>query len=725
MLHYGTRLDLKVNVYYDEVQLKPHVPRTVGPEFVKIEFLRVHDLQRQNALSWNMPDVPLSTEYTSSFGACYDEGDSLDKIPVGSLFSLQRAATAGWDRRGELMRFVPKDGDQSLKRCVLSVSPTSFHQALSASDDPEVVQSDIKAAIRGPLRYVGTTEWMLPAVERMEKFSSVVVKLFGSTGSGKSHNATMLAAVASYRLHRPILYLNCKKLQKSSPKMAGILGELDALFRQTQDLQGAIVILDDLDSLSPNLLDNSESNSSAKMHSANPAAVDQSKVIADRISHLFDAVSSKQGVSIIATCASFDSINSNLFRVSKIPVIPVMNPVLSPEEQVSLLHHFISIQNCAGHLSEAADGSSVSQRLNGFLPRDLEKVALRAERVFRSNTSCKPFDERMQQALHNFTPLSQMQASNRSKSTKSLNWDDIGGLFDVKEKLDLVVRNPIRYRRIYQKAKIRLPRGILLYGPPGCGKSCIVPALAQACNYPIVKVRGPEIFDKYIGASEAKVREMFERATQMAPSILFLDELEALAPRRGSDSTGVTDRVVNQLLTFLDGVEDASTGTVYIVGATSRPDKVDPAVVRPGRLERHLYLGPPKGQDEWTDLLLRVSNQWNLTVECSSALSDGSLLPMLRETPRLSPADVRAAFDTAHLHAVHRRLKETPANEIKFIEIEIEDLMHGFQETRPSLNESEALALDAIYTPFRGKSGGYNKEESKGDVSSPLRTTFR
>jgi peroxin-1 len=118
----------------------------------------------------------------------------------------------------------------------------------------------------------------------------------------------------------------------------------------------------------------------------------------------------------------------------------------------------------------------------------------------------------------------------------------------------------------------------LFFGPPGCGKSALVPALAKECNFPLIACKGPEVLDKYIGASEAKVRELFSRASAVAPSILFLDELDALAPRRGSDNTGVTDRVVNQLLTFLDGVEDASTGTVYVIGATFRPDKVDPAL---------------------------------------------------------------------------------------------------------------------------------------------------
>ncbi len=212
------------------------------------------------------------------------------------------------------------------------------------------------------------------------------------------------------------------------------------------------------------------------------------------------------------------------------------------------------------------------------------------------------------------------------------------------------------------------------------------------------------MLDKYIGASEAKVRALFERASQMAPSILFLDELEALAPRRGSDSTGVTDRVVNQLLTFLDGVEDVSNGTVFIIGATSRPDKVDPAIVRPGRLERHLYIGPPESPKEWSDLMMKTAKNWNLKEESLNYLSASeAIMKTVMNIPRLCPADVRAAFDTAHLNAVHRTLGEDVlAKDIKKIEIGIEDIMFGFGETNPSLSESEAMNLESIYRSFRG-----------------------
>jgi SpoVK/Ycf46/Vps4 family AAA+-type ATPase len=720
---------LKLHNFRDSIHLKPYTPKFVQPDSVKLERVRLVHGSNKSLASWNIPEISLSVGCTSNSPAVHSSEDSKTMVllPLGALVPSSCFVTEEGQEDGkEWVRLMPKSKDQSWKRSVLALNRFVVQQSIyHDTRDCGAIHTEPAIVVRGPQEHVGSSDWIAPLTNRVKRFPSVVIKLYGSTGSGKSHSAILLSACASLRFHRPIFYLNCKKLQKTSPKMAGIMGELDSVFRQISVATEAIVVLDDLDSLSPNLLENSESKSSAKMNSANPAAVDQSKVIADRILHWFKTVSMHGRVCLIATCAGLDSVNPVLFRSLNIIQLPVKVPLLSSEAQVDLLHVFMKHQLPSLCIDVILDVPLLSQRLGGFLPLDLEKLSLRASRLCQVNPTNKVMQELIEEVLNDFTPLVQMQASNRNRSFGDLRWEDIGGLFDVKEKLDTIVRHPILYRQIYDKANIRLPRGILLYGPPGCGKSCIVPALAQACNYPLVKVRGPEIFDKYIGASEAKVREMFERATQMAPSILFLDELEALAPRRGSDSTGVTDRVVNQLLTFLDGVEDASMGTVYIVGATSRPDKVDPAIIRPGRLERHLYLGPPESGEEWNDLISRVSEQWDLTPDCMFALSNGCLLQTIRTMPRLGPADIQAAFDTAHLHAVHRNLSNAPVRHIPAIQIELEDMLFGFQQTKPSLNESEANLLDKIYKPFRGKSKSHDEAKSQGEVSTPLKTTFR
>ncbi|CAN0364833.1 unnamed protein product, partial [Laminaria digitata] len=150
---------------------------------------------------------------------------------------------------------------------------------------------------------------------------------------------------------------------------------------------------------------------------------------------------------------------------------------------------------------------------------------------------------------------------------------------------------PVKYGRLFEATPTRLPTGALLYGPPGCGKTLLAGAVAAECGLNFISVKGPEVLDKYIGASEQAVRSLFARAASAAPCVLFFDEFEAVAPRRGNDNTGVTDRVVNQLLTFLDGVEGRDG--VYVLGATSRPDLIDSALLRPGRLDRQLYCGFP------------------------------------------------------------------------------------------------------------------------------------
>jgi peroxin-1 len=338
----------------------------------------------------------------------------------------------------------------------------------------------------------------------------------------------------------------------------------------------------------------------------------------------------------------------------------------------------------------------------GYRPRDLEKVASRARQMLRSDSS-KAVDEVVSASLKGFVPLSQMSLA-RSQKASGLSWSELGGLFRVKEKLASTILHPAKYRLIYEKASVRLPRGVLLFGPPGCGKSALVPALARECNFPLITCKGPEVLDKYIGASEAKVRELFARASAVAPSILFLDELDALAPRRGSDHTGVTDRVVNQLLTFLDGVEDASSATVYVLAATSRPDKVDPALLRPGRLEQHLFVGPPESDEEWSDTLSKIALNWNMQEQDRHFISSNDLVHEISKSMpharRFAAADLKAVMDTAHVSAVHEALTTKTVDEIKEVTVQMLHLKESLLKTRACLSPDDAQELKEIYRPF-------------------------
>ncbi|CAI7834372.1 unnamed protein product [Closterium sp. NIES-54] len=240
-------------------------------------------------------------------------------------------------------------------------------------------------------------------------------------------------------------------------------------------------------------------------------------------------------------------------------------------------------------------------------------------------------------------------SSSSSSSSPQLGWDDVGGMADAQTALREVLELPAQHSHIFASAPLRLRTGVLLFGPPGCGKTHIVGAAAAACGIRCVSVKGPELLNKYIGASEQAVRDVFSRASRAAPCILFFDEFDAIAPRRGHDSTGVTDRVVNQLLTELDGVEGLEG--VFVVAATSRPDLIDPALLRPGRLDRLVLCDFP-GEEDRLAILRALSRTLPLS-------ADVDLAELARRTEGFSGADLQALLADAQLAAVHAVLDES------------------------------------------------------------------
>ncbi|MFI7428249.1 AAA family ATPase [Micromonospora sp. NPDC049836] len=237
----------------------------------------------------------------------------------------------------------------------------------------------------------------------------------------------------------------------------------------------------------------------------------------------------------------------------------------------------------------------VAGRTPGFVAADL--AALVREAGVRAALRQKAA-ETPTVAMADFTAaLEVVRPTTMAASTlelASVTLDDVGGLHEVKETLTESVLWPLTYPDTFARLGVTPPRGVLLYGPPGCGKTYLVTALAGSGRANVLSVKGAELLSKWVGESERAVRELFRRAREAAPTLVFLDEVDALAPVRGQSSDGgTTDRVVAALLTELDGVE--ALRNVVVVGATNRPDLVDPALLRPGRLERLVYVPPPDG----------------------------------------------------------------------------------------------------------------------------------
>jgi transitional endoplasmic reticulum ATPase len=311
--------------------------------------------------------------------------------------------------------------------------------------------------------------------------------------------------------------------------------------------------------------------------------------------------------------------------------------------------------------------SEIADRTPGFVVADLaalvREAALRAAaRASSDGNEPKLTQADLVGALSVIRPLSRSAAM--EVSVGSITLDDVGDMVETKQALTEAVLWPLQHPDTFARLGVQPPRGVLLYGPPGCGKTFVVRALASTGRLSVHAVKGSELMDKWVGSSEKAVRELFGRARDSAPSLVFLDEVDALVPRRGqSFDSGVTDRVVAALLTELDGIEPMRD--VVVVGATNRPDLIDPGLLRPGRLEKLVFVEPPGAQAR-ADILRAAGKSIPLhgvdldalaadldgysAADCVALLREAALTAMRRsvDAAEITAADVAAARENVH-----------------------------------------------------------------------------
>ena len=327
------------------------------------------------------------------------------------------------------------------------------------------------------------------------------------------------------------------------------------------------------------------------------------------------------------------------------------------------------------------DLAEITDRTPGFVVADLaalvREAALRAAaRASSDGQPPKLTQADMLGALTVIRPLSRSAAT--EISTGSVTLDDVGDMVATKQALTEAVLWPLQHPDTFARLGVEPPRGVLLYGPPGCGKTFIVRALASTGRLSVHAVKGSELMDKWVGSSEKAVRELFGRARDSAPSLVFLDEVDALAPRRGqSFDSGVTDRVVAALLTELDGIEPMRE--VVVVGATNRPDLIDPGLLRPGRLEKLVFVEPPDAQARVD--ILRAAGK-------SIPLHGVDLAALATDLDGYSAADCVALLREAALTAMRRSVDAA--------EITADDVAAARENVRPSLDPAQLANLRAF-----------------------------
>ena len=473
--------------------------------------------------------------------------------------------------------------------------------------------------------------------------------LTGGPGSGKTTVCQFVAHHLQWHTLVHVIFFSCRSLMADEMRVTGVkdaMSRLFALASWSARLGGkSVVILDDLDMLCPaeNELEVGNENNRNR----------QVSEIVRSIVHKHCALSSR--VCLLATTQSKEALHNILISghvVREYVHLPAPDKDKRRKVLECLAEQDERTCNPMNGTDETApiDYLDIAGQTDGYMPGDLKLLVSRArsEAMIRSLSTLAVaatiplLYQDFSAALKGFTPVSLRSVSLQNSSTS---FSSIGGLKSTRQMLLETLQYPTLYAPIFANCPLRLRSGLLLYGYPGCGKTLLASAVAGECGLNFISVKGPEILNKYIGASEKSVRDLFERAEAARPCVLFFDEFDSVAPKRGHDSTGVTDRVVNQLLTQMDGAEGLSG--VYVLAATSRPDLIDPALLRPGRLDKSLLCEMPDLEAR-EDIIQTLGSQLRMGQDARNRFNEIAM-----KTEGYTGADLQAVVYNAHLEAIH------------------------------------------------------------------------
>ena len=537
---------------------------------------------------------------------------------------------------------------------VISVQPVA--SAVIISSDTEIVISEGKAeaAIREIPRVTyedigGLSEAIKKIREMVElplKYPEIFerlgieapkgVLLYGPPGTGK----TLLAKAVANETNAAFFSISGPEI------MSKYYGEseerLREIFKQAEENAPSIIFIDEIDAIAPK---------------REEVTGEVEKRVVSQLLALMDGLKPRGRVVVIGATNRPNALDPALRRPGRfdreieigvpnkkgrLEILQIHTRGMPLADDVDLERIASITHGFVGADIEALCKEAAIRALRRVIPEiDFEKEKIPAETLNKISVTMNDFME----ALKDVEPSAMREVLVEVPSVK---WNDIGGLKEAKLELQEAVEWPLKYSEIFERMDARPPKGILLYGPPGTGKTLLAKAVANESEANFISIKGPEVLSKWVGESERAIREVFRKAKQAAPSIIFFDEIDAIAPMRGSGAgdSKVTERVISQLLTEMDGLEELRG--VVVIAATNRPDIIDPALLRPGRFDKLLYI-PPLDLEARKEILKIHTRRKPLA-------DDVNLDEIAERTEGYTGADLEAVCNTAVMLAIREHI---------------------------------------------------------------------
>jgi transitional endoplasmic reticulum ATPase len=494
------------------------------------------------------------------------------------------------------------------------------------------------------------------------------VLLHGPPGCGK----TLLARAVANESEANFFSINGPEI------MSKFYGESEArlreIFQQAQQNAPSIIFIDELDAIAP------------KREEVTGEV--ERRVVAQLLA-LMDGLSGRGNVIVIGATNRPGALDPALRRPGRFDREVEIGV---PDKQGR--HEIMQIHTRGMPLAQDVDLKKLSNMTHGYTGADMaslaRETAMKALRRYLPEINLEEerippavlekMDVRMEDFINAYKEITPTAMREVYIEVPTVHWTDIGGLDEVKQELREAVEWPIKSPEIFQRMGIRPPKGILLFGPPGCGKTLLARAVATESEANFITIKGPEVFSKWVGESEKAIREVFRKSRMAAPAVIFFDEFDSLVPGRGrgySDS-GVSERVISQLLTEMDGI--MTLEDVVIIAATNRPDIVDPAVLRPGRFDRLIYV-PEPDEKARLEILKLYTKDMPLS-------KDVNLQHLANTTRSYSGADLDALCREAAMNALR---KDVNSKEVGLLD---------FQKAMEKVPASIVPELEAAYKGF-------------------------